>query len=70
MKKKIRIERVKQNIIDGFYGGKTFCGRNHKPINQHIIGGWIKKCHQKMNESIINILELKEKNIETLWNEH
>ena len=62
------ISELKNNIRDGFYGGKTLCGREHKPIDTNIIKGWIKTCHSVMTQDIKKYLEIDKIPIENLWN--
>jgi hypothetical protein len=56
-----------QHLREGFYGGVHISGQPHRAVNQHIIQGWIAKCHGHMNQEILDILKIKNKTIENLW---
>ena len=66
-KKNRTIMELKQDVREGFYGGKTIVGRDHQGINAKMIEGWRKKCHDHMNNEISSILGLNNTNIRNLW---
>ena len=42
----------------------------HKCVDAHMIKGWFCKCENNMNREIHDLLGIKDKNIQTLWEEN
>jgi hypothetical protein len=66
-KKNRTISELKTDIRDGFYGGMTRSRRIHKCVDTNMINGWFSKCETNMNREIYDLLGIKDKNIQTLW---
>ena len=61
---------MKTDLRDGFYGGMTRSRRTHKCVDTHMIKGLFSKCENNMNREIYDLLGIKDKNIQTLWQEN
>ena len=69
VKRNRSMDELFKNIQEGFYGGISNAGREHRPIDKKMIEGWFNKCHENMNKEIKNILKMENISISDLWNQ-